>query len=144
MAIAALGAGCSEDLEEKTQTGSRNNEIQLVFSGADGENQEYTKSIASESENEIGDLKVYLFASDATDGTYYYLETWTEGTAYDKGNPTATNFQKKASGTSWVSSIYPNELKGLPYIKLMCVANNAGGVTDGKFTTQAMEKFLLP
>ena len=69
MAIAALGAGCSEDLEEKIQTGSRNNEIQLVFSGADGENQEYTKAIASESENEIDDLKVYLFASDATDGT---------------------------------------------------------------------------
>ena len=144
MAIAALGAGCSEDLEEKTQTGSRNNEIQLVFSGADGENQEYTKSIASESENEIGDLKVYLFASDATDGTYYYLETWTEGTAYDKGNPTATNFQKKASGTSWVSSIYPNELKGLPYIKLMCVANNAGGVTDGKFYDASNGEILTP
>ena len=143
MAITGLGAGCtSEDLGGGTTTGTGRNEIQLVFSGANGESEEYTKAIASESENEIKDLKVYLFASDAADGTYYYLETWTEGTAYDPtSNP--TDFKKQASGTSWVASIYPGELKGLPYLKLMCVANNAAGsTTDGNFYDKTNTKIL--
>lgn len=143
MAITGLGASCTnEDLGGETTTGSGRSEIQLVFSGANGESQEYTKAIASETENEIKDLKVYLFASDAADGTYYYLETWTEGTAYNPEAP-STDFKKQASGTSWVASIYPNELKGLPYLKLMCVANNtSGSTTDGNFYDKDNTKIL--
>ena len=56
-----------------------------------------------------------------------------------------TNFKKTETGTGWKASLYPNELGGVPYIKLFCIANNgAGGVlasdgatasktTDGKF-----------
>lgn len=140
LALAGLAAGCSnDDLTEGggsgTPTGARS-EIQLSFSGT-GESQDYERSaraIASESENRIDKLSVYLFASNAQNGTYYYLETWEEGTAYDvTTNP--TGFKKQASGTGWKASIYPHELKGLPYIKLLCVANNTttGATTDGKF-----------
>lgn len=135
LAIAGLGAGCSEDIEnggDSSATGTRS-EIQIEMSGT-SESQEYTKAIASESENQINDLKVYLFAAAQQDGPYYYLETWQEGTAYDPANPTTTNFKKQASGSSWKASIYPNELKGVPFIKLLCVANNGSSdVTDGKF-----------
>ena len=135
IAITGLGASCTnEDLGGETTTGSGRSEIQLVFSGANGESQEYTKAIASESENEIDKLQVYLFAAKKQGGPYYYLETWTEGTAYNPVTPTVTNFQKQASGTGWKASIYPNELIGLPYVKLFCVVNNgSSSTTDGKF-----------
>lgn len=139
LALTGLAAGCSnDDLTEgggdENPTGARS-EIQLSFSGT-GESEEYNRSraIASESENQIDKLSVYLFASNAQNGTYYYLETWEEGKAYDAAtNP--TGFKKQASGTGWKASIYPHELKGLPYIKLLCVANNTdgGATTDGKF-----------
>lgn len=139
LALSGLAAGCSnDDLTEgggdENPTGARS-EIQLSFSGT-GESEEYNRSraIASESENQIDKLSVYLFASNAQNGTYYYLETWEEGKAYDAAtNP--TGFKKQASGTGWKASIYPHELKGLPYIKLLCVANNTdgGATTDGKF-----------
>lgn len=136
MAFAGLGAGCtSDDLGGGTTAGTRTNELQLVFSGTNGESEEYTKAIASDSENKIDKLNVYLFASDEADGTYYYLEKWEEGTAYDPAQPAQTNFVKQGSGTSWKASIYPNELKGLPYLKLLCVANKdvTGNITDDKF-----------
>lgn len=139
LALSGLAAGCSnDDLTEGggegTTPGARS-EIQLSFSGT-GESEEYNRAraIASESENQIDKLSVYLFASNAQNGTYYYLETWEEGTAYDASkNP--YGFKKQASGTGWKASIYPHELKGLPYIKLLCVANNtaSGATTDGKF-----------
>ena len=91
LAIAGLGAGCSEDIEnggDSSATGTRS-EIQIEMSGT-SESQEYTKAIASESENQINDLKVYLFAAAQQNGPYYYLETWQEGTAYDPANPTTT------------------------------------------------------
>lgn len=141
LAIAGLGASCSND--DYTRNGSGDgsaglSEIQLQFDNT-GESQEYTKApIASEAESNIQDLQVYLFASDAVDGTYYYLETWTEGTAFappaTPGLPNPTNFVKQESGTGWKASLYPNELKGLPYIKLLCIANNgSNATTDGKF-----------
>lgn len=139
LALTGLAAGCSnDDLTEgggdENPTGARS-EIQLSFSGT-GESEEYNRSraIASESENQIDKLSVYLFASNAQNGTYYYLETWEEGKAYD-ANTNPTGFKKQASGTGWKASIYPHELKGLPYIKLLCVANNTNGgaTTDGKF-----------
>lgn len=141
LAITGLGASCSND--DYTREGSGNgtaglSEIQLQFDNT-GESQEYTKAaIASEAESSIDKLKVYLFASDAANGTYYYLETWEEGTAFTppatEGDPNPTNFAKQESGTGWKASIYPNELKGLPYIKLLCVANNgSSATTDGDF-----------
>ena len=141
LALAGLGTSCSsDDLTEGGGTGTTGTraEIQLSFSGT-GESQEYERSaraIASESENKIDKLSVYLFAAAGAAGPYYYLETWEEGTAYDPAAPATTQFKKQASGTGWKASIYPNELKGLPYIKLLCVANNGmpvGGTTDGNF-----------
>ena len=140
LAITGLGASCSND--DYTRNGSGDgsaglSEIQLQFDNT-GESQEYSKApIASEAESEISGLQVYLFASDAADGTYYYLETWTEGVPFTPpttpGTLNPTDFVKQASGTGWKASIYPNELKGLPYIKLLCIANNGKSATaDGK------------
>lgn len=141
LALAGMAASCSnDDLTENGGTGitGNNPEIQLSFSGS-GESQEYERSaraIATESENKIDQLSVYLFAAASAAGPYYYMEKWEEGTAYEPATPAVTNFKKQASGTGWKASIYPNEMKGLPYIKLMCIANNgvpAGSTTDGKF-----------
>ena len=132
LALAGLGAGCSDD--EATGGGTSGiagrSELQIVFSGS-GESQSYektTKAIATAKENQIDDLQIYLFASASESGPYYYLETWQDGTAYnpdDKdaaGNP-KTNFKKTEAGTGWKASLYPNELAGVPYIKLFCIAN---------------------
>lgn len=141
LALAGMAASCSnDDLAEGggTDKNGARSEIQLSFSGT-GESEDYeraARAIASESENKIDKLSVYLFAAAGTAGPYYYLETWEEGTAYDPANPANTNFKKQESGTGWKASIYPNELKGLPYVKLLCVANNGvpvGGTTDGNF-----------
>lgn len=141
LALAGMTASCSNDeLAEGGGTGTTGarSEIQLSFSGT-GESEDYeraARAIASESENKIDNLSVYLFAAAGEAGPYYYLETWEEGTAYDPATPTATNFKKQESGTGWKASIYPNELKGLPYVKLLCVANNGvptGSTTDGNF-----------
>ena len=135
LAFAGLGASCSDDETNGGDTSgiAGRSELQIVFSGT-GESQEYTKATASEGENKIDKLQVYLFASATGQaGSYYYMETWDEGTAFDSedkdasGNP-KTNFKKQDAGTGWKASIYPNELKGLPYIKLLCIANN--GATD--------------
>lgn len=141
LALAGMTASCSnDDLTEGGDNGTTGTrpEIQIAFSGS-GESQEYernARAIASESENKIDQLSVYLFASASAAGPYYYLETWEEGTDYVPATPAVTKFKKQASGTGWKASIYPNELKGLPYVKLLCVANNgvpAGSTTDGNF-----------
>lgn len=141
LALTGFAASCSNDdlVKDGPDGGSTlggRSEIQLAFSGT-GESEEYERSaraIASESENRIDQLSVYLFASDAADGTYYFLEKWEEGAAYD-ANTNPTGFKKQESGTGWKASIYPHELKGMPYVKLFCVANNKtdGATTDGKF-----------
>lgn len=151
LAFAGLGAGCSSDEIDGQGTGGgagTRNEIQIAFSGS-GESEVYTKAaIASESENQIDKLDVYLFAAAASTGPYYYMETWKEGTPYSdtdvdgSGNP-KTQFKKQDAGTGWKASIYPGEIKGLPYVRLYCVANNgtndgsdAPNITDGKFYEQ--------
>ena len=139
-ALVALGASCTNDLTEEsgTRVPQGRAEIQVNFSGS-GESQEYspTRAIASESENRIDKLEVYLFASDRQDGVYRFLEMWEEGTAYDPKKASDLNFRKQASGTGWKASLYPGELKGLPWIKLLCVVNNGvdghTGIADGKF-----------
>ena len=92
-----------------------------MFSGS-GESEEYTKAIASDSENQIENLKVYLFAAasaNAADTDYEYMETWTKTNAA----PADKQFLLQSSGSSWKASIKPGELKGLPYLTLVCVAN---------------------
>ncbi|WP_044270627.1 hypothetical protein [Bacteroides timonensis] len=126
-AFAGFAASCSNsDFEESgTRPTDGRAEIQIAFSGT-GESQEYTRAIASESENKIEQLHIYLFAAAAQTGPFYYLETWTEGADYNPATPAATNFKIQDAGTSKKGILYPNELKGLPWIKLLCVANNGG------------------
>lgn len=151
LALVALGASCTTDLAEDsgTRVPEGRTEIQVNFSGS-GESQEYspTRAIASESENRIDKLEVYLFASDRQDGVYRFLEMWEEGTAYDPKTPADLNFRKQASGTGWKASLYPGELKGLPWIKLLCVVNNGvdehTGIADGKFYEEGTADKTIP
>lgn len=149
LALAGLGASCTDD--ETTGGGTTGttgrSELQIVFSGS-GESQSYdkpTKAIATAKENQIDDLQIYLFAAASEGGPYYYLETWQDGTPYDPGHPETTNFKKTEAGTGWKASLYPNELAGVPYIKLFCIANkNVPGVlaSDGATPSQTTdEKF---
>ncbi|MBC8618102.1 DUF4906 domain-containing protein [Parabacteroides faecis] len=145
LALAGLGSSCTnEDGTEGVTPSGDPGEIQLVFSGS-GEEEEYTKAIASDSENKISKLDVYLFgaaSASTNDADYHYIETWkmTEAT------PTGNQFILQPSGSSWTASIKPNELKGLPYLTLVCVANqdklfNADGTdfaTLGAVTTDAV------
>lgn len=127
VAAAFCGAtvGCTDD-ETGTDVLSQGQagEIQLVFTG-NGESVEYpTKAIASEKENAIEDLDIYVFAAAtmATDpDDWHYLETWSTRAG------STHSFTLQNSGSSWKASIKPNELKGLPYLKLYCVANLPGG-----------------
>ena len=122
LALAGLGSSCTNEDDSQGQTTSgAAGEIQLIFSGS-GDSEEYTKAIASEPENKIDKLKVYLFAAEsaeAADTDWHYLETWTMTNA----TPGASEFNLQSSGSSWKASIKPGELKGLPYLTLVCVAN---------------------
>lgn len=122
LTLAGLGSSCTnEDGTDGITPSGDPGEIQLVFSGS-GEEEEYTKAIASDSENKISKLDVYLFgaaSASTNDADYHYIETWkmTEAT------PTGNQFILQPSGSSWTASIKPNELKGLSYLTLVCVAN---------------------
>ena len=138
LALTGFVSSCTNEDDPQGQTTSgAAGEIQLVFSGS-GESTEYTKAIASESENKIENLKVYLFGAataGAADGAYEYIETWTMTNA----SPIGTQFTLQPSGSSWTASIKPNELKGLPYLTLVCVANqddlfNADGTAFAALT----------
>lgn len=136
LALAGFVSSCTNEdgTEGPTPSGSAG-EIQLVFSGS-GESTEYTKAIASDSENKIANLKVYLFGAataDATDDNYHYMETWT----MKETAPTGKEFILQPTGSSWAASIKPGELKGLPYLTLVCVANqdNLFKTDGGAFAT---------
>ena len=75
-ALLALLAGCSQGEFGTDDAPGKGvgKEIRLVFSGG-GESQEYTRAIASESENQIENLDIYVFAATADGGDYQYLET---------------------------------------------------------------------
>lgn len=145
LALAGLGASCTDD--EAAGGGTTGipgrSELQIVVSGS-GESQSYekTKAIATSKETQIDELQIYLFAAAAEGGPYYYLETWQEGTAYDPTDPTATTFKMTDAGNGHKASLYPNELPGVPYIKLFCVANkNVAGVlaSDGATASQTTD-----
>lgn len=121
--LALLMTGCSQqDLgtELTPNNGARGKEIRLVFSGG-GESQEYTRAIASESENQIDNLYIYVFAATADGGDYQYLETWKAAANDDTATKT---FKLSGAGTQRKASIFPTELKGIPHLKLYCVANS--------------------
>lgn len=118
LAIACMGCNNDPVDDEISLTGAAN-EIQLVIAG-NGEGVDYTKAIASESENKIENLDVYIFASNAQAGTYRYLDKWESAAANDK---TLKKFALQASGSEWNASIFPSEVAGYPYLKLFLVAN---------------------
>ncbi len=93
LALGGFGSSCTNDDGTTDSPSGSAGEIQLVFSGS-GESKEYTKAIASNSENEIKNLKVYLFASssaEAGDDEYYYMETWSKTDAPPTGNRSSFN-----------------------------------------------------
>ena len=119
-ALAIACTGCNNDpVDGEISLAGAANEIQLVI-GGNGEGVDYTKAIASESENRIEDLDVYIFASDAQAGTYRYLDKWESAAANDK---VLNKFLLQASGSEWNASIFPTEIAGYPYLKLFLVAN---------------------
>ena len=119
-ALAIACTGCNnEPIDGEISLTGAANEIQLVIAG-NGEGVDYTKAIASESENKIENLDVYIFASDGQAGTYRYLDKWESAAANDK---TLKKFALQASGSEWNASIFPSEVAGYPYLKLFLVAN---------------------
>lgn len=120
LALAGLGTACNDEVTQDIVNPSADNEIQLIFSSS-SEGVDYdTRAIATESESHIENLKIYVFASEATNGTYSYLETWTKSGVTDKNN---NQFTLDASGNNKKATIYPHEKLGVPYLKLYCVAN---------------------
>ena len=103
LALSGLGSGCTNDDGTTESPSGAGGEIQLVFSGS-GESEEYTKASSS---------------AEAGDDEYYYMETWSKTEA----TPTGNQFLLQSSGSSYKASIKPGELKGLPYLTLVCVAN---------------------
>ena len=140
-ALAIACTGCNNDpVDGEISLKGAANEIQLVIAG-NGEGVDYTKAIASESENKIENLDVYIFASDAQAGTYRYLDKWESAAANDK---VQNKFLLQASGSEWNASIFPTEIAGYPYLKLFLVANReddlyqengATALTLNSFTT---------
>ncbi len=120
-ALATLGTACTNDENfVDTPTTGLSNEIQLEIGGK-GDGVEYTKAIASDIENKIDNLEIYVFGSKSEKGqTYYFLEKWTSGASDDKN---AKTFTLQDAGTKKKVSIFPSDIKNLPYLKLYLVAN---------------------
>lgn len=132
-----LLAACSKE-EFTDGTSGKNgaaNEVRLIFGGG-GESTEYTRAIASDSENRIDRLDIYVFAAANNSADYYFLEKWESAATDDKAT---FKFKLSGAGTDRKASIFPTELKGVPNLKLYCVANskdlyNADGNTATAFT----------
>ena len=138
-ALAIACMGCSNDaVDGEISTTGAANEIQLVV-GGNNKGVDYTKAIASESEDKIENLDVYIFASDAETGTYKFLDKWESAATNDK---TLKKFLLQASGAEWNASIFPTEVTGYPYLKLFLVANREDDLyqEDGA-TTQVLTAF---
>lgn len=124
LSVFGLITACSEEATviDSGRVGTPG-EIQLEFSGS-GDQVVYpgTRAIASDAENQIDKLDIYVFTSETENGIYYYLEKWESAASDDVANK---NFALQGSGTTRKASIFPGELKSFPYIKLYCVANNA-------------------
>lgn len=131
-ALMTLGTACTnnDDTGESPATGLIS-EIQIELAGK-GEGVEYSKAIASDSENKIDNLSIYVFASDKADGTYYYRETWTSAAADDKD---AKTFSLQDAGTKKKASIFPTDALNLSYLKLFLIANPADALYGENGTT---------
>lgn len=131
LALLGVTASCTNEQDVTTTQGGRPGEIQIMFNG-NGTQTEYpgTRAIATESENEINTLDVYIFASDKEEGPYYYVEKWSKGATDDEGTHT---FTLQGAGANRKASVFPTEFKGYPYLKLYCVAN-ASKLYDNTFT----------
>lgn len=119
--ILLLAACSKEEFTDGTSDGNgAANEVRLIFGGG-GESTEYTRAIASDSENRIDRLDIYVFAAANGSTDYYYLEKWESAATDDKAT---FKFKLSGAGTDRKASIFPTELKGVPNLKLYCVANS--------------------
>lgn len=121
LALLGITASCTNEQDVKFTQGGHPGEIQIMFNG-NGAQTEYpgTRAIATDSENTIEKLDVYIFASTAENGTYYFVEKWSKGATDDA---TAHTFTLQGAGANRKASVFPTEFKGYPYLKLYCVAN---------------------
>lgn len=131
LALLGVTASCTNEQDVTTTQGGRPGEIQIMFNG-NGAQTEYpgTRAIATDSENEISTLDVYIFAAATESGPYYYVEKWSKGVADDQ---TTHTFTLQGAGANRKASIFPTEFKLYPYLKLYCVAN-ASKLYDNTFT----------
>lgn len=121
LTLLGITASCTNEQDVKITQGTQPGEIQIMFNG-NGAQAEYpdTRAIATDVENQIDKLDVYVFASDTEKGTYYFVEKWSKGDADDTATKT---FALQGAGVNRKASIFPTEYKGYPYLKLYCVAN---------------------
>ena len=96
LAMSGLGSGCTNDDGTTESPSGAGGEIQLVFSGS-GESEEYTKAIASNSENEIKNLKVYLLPRRRQKRVMTSIITWKPGRRRRQPLPeTSSSFNRRA------------------------------------------------
>lgn len=116
---------CSNDLAEDITSNEmpKENELQLLFSSSvDGEVYP-TRAIATEEENAIKDLTIYVFGATSesvSSSSYYYIDKWTSSTTQDNAKQ---QFVLQSSGVNKKASIFPKNVPNAKYLKLYCVAN---------------------
>lgn len=135
LTLLGVTASCTNEQDVTLTQGGQPGEIQIMFNG-NGAQTDYptTRAIAIDTENQIDNLDVFIFASDKENGVYYFVEQWSKG---DSDDTATKKFALQGSGANRKASIFPTEYKGYPYLKLYCVANsnkiydadNADGVT---------------
>lgn len=117
---------CSNDLAEDITSNEmpKENELQLLFSSSvDGEVYP-TRAIATEEENAIKDLTIYVFGATSeseSSSSYYYIDKWTSSTTQDNEKQ---QFVLQSSGVNKKASIFPKNVPNAKYLKLYCVANS--------------------
>lgn len=121
LTLLGVTASCTNEQDVKLTQGGHPGEIQIMFNG-NGTQTEYpgTRAIATDSENTIDDLDVYIFAAAAEAGPYYFVEKWSKGASDDVS---AKTFTLQGAGANRKASIFPTEFKLYPYLRLYCVAN---------------------
>lgn len=121
LTLLGVTMSCSNEQDVSLTQGGHPGEIQIMFNG-NGTQTEYpgTRAIATDSENTIEDLDVYIFAATAETGPYYFVEKWSKGASDDVS---AKTFTLQGAGANRKASIFPTEFKLYPYLRLYCVAN---------------------
>lgn len=121
LTLLGVTMSCSNEQDVSLTQGGHPGEIQIMFNG-NGTQTEYpgTRAIATDSENTIDDLDVYIFAATAEAGPYYFVEKWSKGASDDVS---AKTFTLQGAGANRKASIFPTEFKLYPYLRLYCVAN---------------------